>query len=54
MTAEALTFLVAIAIPILTLATLVGLIAGIRELERSRDELVELGVSLRGSRTSGR
>ncbi len=47
MTAEALAFLVAIAVPIVTLATLVGLIAGIRELERSRDELIELGASRR-------
>ena len=47
MTAEALAFLVAIAVPIVTLSALVGLIAGIRELERSRDELIELGVARR-------
>jgi len=45
MTAEALAVLVAIAAPIVTLAALVGLIGGIRELERSRDELIELGVT---------
>ena len=44
MTAEAVTLLVAIAVPIATLATLVGLIASLRELERSRDELNELGL----------
>lgn len=47
MTAEALAFHVAIAVPIVTLAALVGLIAGISELERSRDELIALGVSRR-------
>ena len=47
MTAEALAFLVAIAVPIVTLSALVGLIAGIRALERSRDELIERGVSRR-------
>jgi len=47
MTAEALPFLVAIAVPVVTLAALVGLIAGISELERSRDELIELEVSRR-------
>ncbi len=47
MTAEALTFLVAIAVPIVTLAALVGLVLGLSELERSRDELVELRVSRR-------
>ena len=47
MTAEALTFVVAIAVPIVTLAALVGLIAGVSELERSRDELIELGMSKR-------
>jgi hypothetical protein len=45
MTAEALTFVAAIAVPIVTLAALVGLFAGVSELERSRDELIELGVS---------
>jgi hypothetical protein len=39
MTAEALAFLVAIAVPVTTLAALVGVIASIRELERTRDEL---------------
>ena len=37
-------YLVAIAVPVVMLAAIVGLIAGIRALERSRDELVELGV----------
>jgi hypothetical protein len=45
MTVEALAFIVAIAVPVVTLAALVGLIAGVRELERSRDELIELGMS---------
>ena len=45
MTAEAFAFVVAIAVPVLTLAALVGVIAGVRELERSRDELIEPGVS---------
>jgi len=47
MTTEALAFLVAIGLPLVTLALLVGLILGVRELERSRDELIELGVSKR-------
>lgn len=40
MTAEAFAFLVAIAVPLATLIALVGLIAGIRGLGRSRDERV--------------
>jgi hypothetical protein len=47
MTADALVFLVALVLPIVTLAVLVGLIAVVSELERSRDELIELGVSKR-------
>jgi len=47
MTAEAFALLVAIAVPVVTLAALVGLIAGITALERSRDELIELGISRR-------
>jgi len=47
MTAEALVFLVAIAVPTVTLVVVVGLIAGVTTLERSRDELIELGVSRR-------
>ena len=43
MTAEAFALLVAIAVPVVTLAALVGLIAGMKWLERSRDELNELG-----------
>ncbi len=42
MTAEVLTLVVAIAVPIVTLAALTGLIRGLRELERSRDELIKL------------
>lgn len=41
MTAEAFALLVAIAIPVVTLAALVGLISGIKGLERSRDEFEE-------------
>jgi hypothetical protein len=44
MSADALTFVAAIALPVVTLAALVGLIAGLGELERSRDELIELGI----------
>lgn len=47
MTADALVFLVALVLPILTLAILVGLITGVAQLERSRDELIELGASKR-------
>lgn len=42
MTAEVLTFVVAIAVPIVTLVTLGGLLTGLKELERSRDELIKL------------
>lgn len=44
MTADGLALLVAIAVPLVALLTIVGLVAGIAELERSRDELIELGV----------
>jgi hypothetical protein len=47
MSAEAFTFVAAIALPIAMLAALVGLIAGVGALERSRDELIELGISRR-------
>jgi hypothetical protein len=43
MSADALALVVAAALPIVTLVALVGLIAGLGELERSRDELIELG-----------
>lgn len=43
MSADLLTLLAAIVVPIVTLAALVGLIVGVGELERSRDELIELG-----------
>jgi len=46
-TAEALVFLVALVLPIMTLAILAGLITGVAQLERSRDELIELGASKR-------
>ena len=41
MTAEAFALLVAITVPVVTLAALVGLIADVAALERSRDELIE-------------
>lgn len=44
MTAEAFALLVAIAVPVVTLTALVGLIAGMNGLERSRDELNELAL----------
>lgn len=44
MTVELYALLVAAAVTIVTLATVVGLFAGIRSLERSRDELIELGL----------
>jgi len=47
MTAEALAYLVAIGLPIMTLALLARLILDVRGLERSRDEVVELAVSPR-------
>ena len=42
MTAEGLALLAAIAVPIVTLIAIAGLIRRVGELERSRDELVEL------------
>jgi hypothetical protein len=42
MTAEASALLVAIAVPLAGIAALVALIAGLRDLERSRDELIQL------------
>lgn len=42
MTAEASTLLVAVGVPVAGLAALVALIARVRDLERSRDELIEL------------
>jgi hypothetical protein len=47
MGADVLTLIAAIAVPVVTLAALVGLIAGVGELERSRDELIELGIARR-------
>lgn len=45
MTAEAITLLVAIAIPIVTLLVLGALVVDIRSLERARDELIELRIT---------
>ena len=42
MTAEALALLVAVIVPIVILTALVGLVAGLKSLELSRDELIEL------------
>jgi hypothetical protein len=39
---EVITLLVAIAVPVIALAGIAGLIAGVRDLEGSRDELLEL------------
>jgi hypothetical protein len=47
MSADALALVAAAALPIVTLVALVGLIAGLGELERSRDELIELGIPRR-------
>jgi len=47
MSADVLGFAVAVILPIATLAALAGLIAHVGELERSRDELVELRASRR-------
>ena len=44
---EVLALVAAITLPIVTLATLIGLIEGVGELERSRDELLELGIPRR-------
>lgn len=44
MTAELFTLVVAIAVPIIALFVLRGLFVGLRALERSRDELNELGI----------
>jgi hypothetical protein len=43
LTAELLAVLVALAIPVITLVALVHLFAGVRDLERWRDELIALG-----------
>ena len=42
MTGDAVAFLVAALVPVATLSAVVGLIAGLRSLDRSRDELAEL------------
>jgi hypothetical protein len=44
MSADMLALVTAIALPVVTLAALARLIIGIGELERSRDELIELGI----------
>lgn len=41
MTVDVLTLLVAVAVPIICVSTVVGLIASLGRLERSRDELTE-------------
>jgi len=47
MSADALAFVAAITLPVVTLAAIVGLIACVGELERSRDKLIELGIPRR-------
>lgn len=47
MSADLLALVAAVALPIVTLVTLAGLIAGVGDLERSRDELLELGIPRR-------
>lgn len=47
MSADLLTLVAAVALPIVTLVTLAGLIAGVGDLERSRDELLKLGIPRR-------
>lgn len=42
MTADAVAFVIAVLVPVATLSAVVGLIAGLRSLDRSRDELTEL------------
>lgn len=45
MTAEAIALLVAIALPIISLIVVAALVVGIRSLERTRDELIELRIT---------
>lgn len=47
MSADLLALVAAVAVPIVTVVTLAGLIAGVGDLERSRDELLELGIPRR-------
>ena len=47
MSADLLVLLAAMVVPIVTIAALAGLIADVGDLERSRDELVELGIPRR-------
>jgi len=44
MSADVLALVTAIALPVVTLAALAGLVIGVGELERSRDELIELAI----------
>jgi hypothetical protein len=44
MSADLVTLLIAVALPLLTVAALVRLVAGVGDLERSRDELIDLGI----------
>ncbi len=45
MTADVLAYAVALALPIVTLATVLALISAVSQLEGSRDEFIELGTS---------
>lgn len=45
MTADVLAYVIALALPIVTLALVFGLINAVSQLEKSRDELIELGAS---------
>jgi hypothetical protein len=47
MNADLLALVAAVALPIVTLVALARLIAGVGDLERSRDELVELRIARR-------
>lgn len=42
MTTDTLVIVVALVVPVVTLSALAGLIAGLRSLDRSRDDLAEL------------
>jgi len=47
MSADVLALVAAVTLPIVTLVALAGLIAGVGDLERSRDELLDLGIPRR-------
>ncbi|HTJ60277.1 MAG TPA: hypothetical protein VL333_03690 [Candidatus Saccharimonadales bacterium] len=44
MSADLVALVAAVALPIVTVGALWGLIAGVGDFERSRDELLELGI----------